>query len=88
MATSVFKSQTIGIGPGIVFNRTVFIRTNRLDGEAATNGRRVGMRGCCASNKLGRRTTRGGRLLCKQDSQVGSIPTRSTNTHGAAKLIR
>lgn len=26
----------------------------------------------------GRRTTRGGRLLCKQDSQVGSIPTRST----------
>lgn len=77
-ASSAFRCRTIEIGPGIVFNRTVFIRTNRLDGETATNGRRVGMSGCSASNDLGRRTTRGGRLLCKQDSQVGSIPTRST----------
>lgn len=78
MATSVFRSRTIESGPGIVFNRTVFIHTNRLDGETATNDRRVGMSGCSASKDLGRRTTRGGRLLCKQDSQVGSIPTRST----------
>ena len=78
MATSVFRSRTIEIGPGIVFNRTVFIHTNRLDGETATNGRRVGLSGCSASKDLGRRTTWGGRLLCKQDSQVGSIPTRST----------
>lgn len=78
MATSVFRSRTIEIGPGIVFNRTVFIHMNRLGGETATNGRRVGMCGCNASKGLGRRTTRGGRLLCKQDSQVGSIPTRST----------
>src|ERR1700739_4072024 len=78
MASSVFRSRTIEMGPGIVFNRTVFIHTNRLDGETATNGRRVGMGGCSASKYLGRRTTRGGRLLCKQDSQVGSIPTRST----------
>jgi hypothetical protein len=78
MATSVFRFWTIEIGPGIFFNRTVFIHMSRLDGEAATNGRRVGMSGCCASKDLGRRTTRGGRLLCKQDSQVGSIPTRST----------
>ena len=78
MATSVFRSRTIEIGPGIVFNGTVFIHTNHLDGETATNGRRVGMSGCSASKDLGRRTTRGGRLLCKQDSQVGSIPTRST----------
>lgn len=77
-ASSAFRCRTIGIGPGIVFNRTVFIHTNRLDGETATNGRRVGMSGCSASNDLGRRTTRGGRLFCKQDSQVGSIPTRST----------
>ena len=78
MAASVFRSPTIEIGPGIVFNKTVFIHTNRLNGETSTNGRRVGMSGCCASKDLGRRTTRGGRLLCKQDSQVGSIPTRST----------
>ena len=78
MAASISKSRTIEIGPGIVFNRTVFIHTNRLDGETATNGRRVGMCGCSASKDLGRRTTWGGRLLCKQDSQVGSIPTRST----------
>ena len=78
MAASISKSRTIEIGPGIVFNRTVFIHTNRLDGETATNGRRVGMCGCSASKDLGRRTTRGGRLLCKQDSQVGSSPTRST----------
>jgi hypothetical protein len=78
MASSIFRFRTIEIGPGIVFNRTVFIHTNRLDGETATNGRRVGISGCSASKDLGRRTTRGGRLLCKQDSQVGSIPTRST----------
>ena len=78
MATSIFRLWTIEIGPGIVFNRTVFIHTNRLNGETATNGRRVGMSGCSASKDLGRRTTWGGRLLCKQDSQVGSIPTRST----------
>jgi hypothetical protein len=78
MATSVFRSRTIEIGLGIVFIRTVFIHTNRLNGETATNGRRVGMCGCSASKDLGRRTTWGGRLLCKQDSQVGSIPTRST----------
>ena len=78
MATSICKSRMTEIGPGIVFNRTVFIHTNRLDGETATNGRRVGMSGCSASKDLGRRTTWGGRLLCKQDSQVGSIPTRST----------
>jgi hypothetical protein len=77
-ASRGFRSRTIEIGPGIVFNRTVFIHTNRLDGETATNGRHVGLSGCCASKDLGRRTTRGGRLLCKQDSQVGSIPTRST----------
>jgi hypothetical protein len=77
-ASRVFRSWTIEIGPGIVFNRTVFIHTNRLDGETATNGRHVGLSGCSASKGLGRRTTRGGRLLCKQDSQVGSIPTRST----------
>jgi hypothetical protein len=88
MATSVFRSRTIEIGPGIVFNRTVFIHTNHLDGETATNGRRVGICGCSASKDLGRRTTWGGRLLCKQDSQVGSIPTQSTNIHEAAKLIR
>ena len=78
MAISVFKSRTIEIGPGIVFNKTVFIHTNRLDGEITTNGRHLGMCGCSASKDLGRRTTWGGRLLCKQDSQVGSIPTRST----------
>ena len=78
MASSIFRFRMIEIGPGIVFNRTVFIHTNRLDGETTTNGRRVGMSGCGASKDLGRRTTRGGRLLCKQDSQVGSIPTRST----------
>jgi len=88
MATNVFRSRTIEIGPGIVFNETVFIHTNRLDGEITTNGRHVGMSGCSASKDLGRRTTWGGRLLCKQDSQVGSIPTRSTNFHEAAKLIR
>ena len=78
MATSVFRSRTIENGPNIVFNGTVFIHTNRLGGETATNGRRVGICGSSASKDLGRRTTWGGRLLCKQDSQVGSIPTRST----------
>ena len=78
MATSVFSFRTIEIGPGIVFNKTAFIHSNRLDGEITTNGLRVGMSGCSASKDLGRRTTWGGRLLCKQDSQVGSIPTRST----------
>jgi hypothetical protein len=78
MATSIFSSRPIEIGPGIVFYKTVFIHTNRLGGEITSNGRRVGMRGCSASKDLGRRTTWGGRLLCKQDSQVGSIPTRST----------
>ena len=78
MAASISKSRTIEIGPGIVFSRTVFIHTNRLNGETATNGRRVGLSGCSASKDLGRRTTWGGRLLCEQDSQVGSIPTRST----------
>ena len=87
MAPGIFRFRTIEIGRGIVFNRTVCIHTNRLDGETATNGRRVGMSGCCASKELGRRTTRGGRLLCKQDSQVGSIPTRSTNIHEAGKQI-
>lgn len=29
---------------------------------------------------MGRRTTRGGRLPCTQDIQVGSIPTRSTRS--------
>jgi hypothetical protein len=88
MATRAFSSRTIEIGPGIVFNKTVSIHTNRLDGEITTNGRRVGMSGCSASKDLGRRTTWGGRLLCTQDSQVGSIPTRSTNIDEAAKLIR
>jgi hypothetical protein len=88
MATSVFRSRMIEIGPGIVFNKPVFIHTNRLNGETATNGRRAGMSGCSASKDLGRRTTWGGRLLCKQDSQVGSMPTRSTNIDEAAKLIR
>ena len=78
MANSVFRFWRIEIGPGIVFNRTVFIHANRLDGETATNGRRAGICGFSASKDLGRRTTWGGRLLCKQDSQVGSIPTRST----------
>jgi hypothetical protein len=32
MADSVFSSQTIEAGPDTVFNRTVFIHTNRLDG--------------------------------------------------------
>ena len=78
MAISVFKFRTIESGPGIVFNKTVFIHTNRLNGEITTNGHHLGMCGCSASKDLGRRTTWGGRLLCKQDSQVGSIPTRST----------
>ena len=88
MAACISKSRMIEIGPGIVFNKTVFIHTNRLDGETATNGRRVGICGWSASKDLGRRTTWGGRLLCKQDSQVGSIPTGSTSIHEAAKLIR
>ena len=49
MASSIFRFRTIEIGPGIVFNRTVFIHMNRLDGETATNGRRVGIGGCNAS---------------------------------------
>ena len=53
MATSVFRFQTIEVGLGIVFNRTVFIHTNRLDGETAMNGRRIGMSGCCASREMG-----------------------------------
>ena len=53
MATSIFRSRTIEIGPGIVFNRTVFIHTNRLDGEIATNGRRAGLSGCSASKDFG-----------------------------------
>ena len=82
MATSVFRSRMIESGLSIVFNKTVFIHTDRLDGEITTNGRRVGMSGCSASKDLGRRTTWGGRLLCKQDSQVVQFP------HGPPTFMR
>ena len=49
MASSISRFRTIEIGPGIALKRTVSIHTDRLDGETATNGRRVGMSGCSAN---------------------------------------